>query len=493
MPILKRKIYWNDKQLEFLGAKQPIRCFLGGRGSGKSTVLGGGDVLRLQSMPRAKFFLSSTTYAQLLTKTLPAMEAKWNEMGFIENIHYVVGKRPPAHFELPYQPPRKFENVISFFNGYCKELLSLDRPDLARGGSYQGGDVDEAALVHQDHFTKVLLLSVRGFRHRFSSHWYGNVNLFTSIPWKPTGFWILDYEEKARINPVDYKFVEASAYDNIAVLGADYIRRAEEELPYLEFQVEVMNRRIRKVEGAFYHKFDPVRHTYALQNVYGEGMRGIELAKQVDPNYDPTRHIAASFDFSGWFNCATVWQEGRIDRLRIAENCLQQFFVKDAEGKIAELVAKICTHYAEHKAKKVLIYGEPRGHDKRPDTYETIYEIIARHFRSYGWLVEIKVPPGQVKSQKERGEFMNELLSETNPAWPVLRFCETTCKDAIIAMQVTPTKGDGEKDKSSEKNRAFPQEHAPHFTDTIDYYIMQKHGWKLGGRLARGALTASFG
>ena len=446
----------------------------------------------MQAMPRAKFFLSSTTYAQMLTKTLPAMESKWNEMGFRENIHYVVGRKPPKHFDLPYQPPRKYENIVSFFNGYTKELLSLDRPDLARGGSYQGGDVDEAALVSKEHNDRVLLPSIRGFAHKFSSHWYGNVNYYTSIPWKPTGYWILDFEEKAKANPTMYAFVEANAYDNIEVLGLPYIQMLEAELPYLEFQVEVMNRRIRKVKDAFYHKFDPERHTYEVRHLYTEGVRGIELAAQVDPHYDPTRLLELSLDFSGWFNCGTVWQEGRVDKVRVAEYCLRQFFVKQEEGKVAELVHKFCDHYGSHGMKLVRIWGEPRGHDKNATSSETIYQTITRIFKSRGWQVEVRVAPGQVKAHKERAEYMNEVLGESNAALPIVRWCEETCKDAIIAMQVTGIKGDFQKDKSKENDRAFPQEHAPHFTDTCDYYLMQKHGWRLAGRGNRGALTASF-
>lgn len=445
----------------------------------------------MQEMPRAKYFLSSTTYAQLLTKTLPAMEAKWNEMGLRDGIHYVIGRKPPRHFDLPYQPPRKYENVVSFFNGYCREMLSLDRPDLARGGSYQGGDVDEAALVAKEHNDRVLLPSVRGFAHKFSSYWYGNVNYYTSIPWKPTGYWILDFEEKAKANPDMYAFVEANAYDNIEVLGLPYIQMLEAELPYLEFQVEVMNRRIRKVKDAFYHRFDPERHTYGIQYVYGSGPRGIEVSGHADPNYDINRLLELSFDFSGWFNCCTVWQEGRLDRIRVVEYCLRQLFVRQEDGKVAELVNKFCDQYQSHATKLVRVWGEPRGHDKTAISTETIYQTITRILRARGWQVDMRVPAGQVKAHKERSEYMNEVFWEGNPALPLVRFCQETCKDVIIAMQVTGIQGDFQKDKSREKDRAFPQEHAPHFTDTCDYYLMQKHGWKLAGR-RRGALSATI-
>jgi hypothetical protein len=441
-------------------------------------------------MPRSKGFLSSTTYNQLLTKTLPGIEAMWQEMGLVEALHYVVGKRPPEHWPKPYAPPRKYENIITFCNGRCIELLSMDRPDLARGGSYSDGSVDEAALVPREHVATVLLPSLRGFRHKFTSDLYGGMCYYTSIPWKPSGYWILEYEERAKANPERYLFSEANAYDNIDVLGLQYILNLEAELGYLVFLVEVMNQRVRKVKDAFYHRFDADLHSYTVKYLYGEGERGIITNGMADPHYNPDQALDFTFDFSGWFNCATAWQDGRVDK-RPAAFCLHQFHVKQEEGKVGELVDKICTHYAKHQRKVARIYGEPRGHDKKPDTIDTIYDQVTKRFRTNGWVVEVCVKPGQVKAHKERNTYMNDVLSESNPQLPVIRFNDATCKDVIIAMQVTEVNERYEKNKTKEKDRHFPQEHAPHYTDGVDYYMTQKHGWRTRSRGTRMPLNAS--
>lgn len=483
-------MYWNEKQLQFLQAPQPIKIFLGGRGSGKTTCEGGAQYQALVAMPRSKGFLSSTTYNQLLTKTLPAMEAKWQEMGLQEDVDYVVGRRPPKEFETPIQPPRKYENIVSWANGRCIELLSMDRPDLARGGSYTDGALDEAALVPWDHITKVLLPSLRGYRFHFSTHLYANLRAYTSIPWKPTGYWVFDFEEKAKADPDKYLFLESTAWDNVHVLGADYIRMLEQELPYLEFLVEVMNQRVRKVRDAFYHKFDADHHTYTVRYLYADSERGIATAGMADPHYKADELLDITFDFSGWFNCASVWQDG-MEGKRRAEYCLHQFFVKENEGKIGELIDKICTHYITHRFKIVRLWGEPRGHDKRPDSTETIYDKIAARFAKHGWKVEIRVPAGQVKQHKERCIYMNDLLAEETASMPVIRINDQTCKDLIIALQITAVKDDYQKDKLRERDRAFPQEHAPHFTDAIDYYLMQKHQWRTSRSGSRPSMSAT--
>lgn len=446
-------------------------------------------------MPRSKGFLSSTTYNQLLTKTLPAVTSKWSEMGLVEGEDYVIGTTPPRDWEKCFEEPRKYENIISFSNGRRTELLSMDRPDLARGGSYTDGAVDEAALVPREHITRVLQPSLRLGLVHFGGHWlHKNLRLYTSIPWKPSGYYILDYEEKAKADPSRYAFIESNAYDNIDVLGLDYIKMLEAELPYLEFLVEVMNMRVKKVRDAFYHKFDADKHTYTVRYLYGEGERGIVTNGIADTHYKPDEALDFSFDFSGWFNCAIAFQEGlhrEGNTRRSIEYALHQFYVKQQDGKVGELVDKICAHYVNHKFKVARLWGEPRGHDPKPDTPETLFQQIQGRFLRNGWKVEIRVKPGLAKAHKERNYYMNDVLAEATPSLPGLRLNEATCKDAIIAMQITSVRGDYQKDKSNETDRDFPQEQATHFTDLIDYYLMQKHGWKMKKSSNRPALTAS--
>lgn len=497
---MQKKVYWNSKQLSFLKAIKPYKMFLGGRGSGKTTTEGGEQYRCMVQMPRSRGFIASSTYAQLLNATLPAVEMKWGEMGLIEGDDYVIGKRPPLGFTKCLDEPRRYENVISFANGRRIQLMSMDRPDLQRGGTYTDGAADEAALISHEHVTKVLIPSLRGFVREFNTPLRGMFRAYTSIPWKPSGYWSLDYEFKAQSQPDMYHWEEANAFDNIDVLGKDYLDRLETELPYLEFLVEVMNQRVKKVADAFYHKFDAERHTYTPTYQYAEGQRGVELDKRVDPDglkdvhYKPDEVIDLSFDFSGYFNCCTVWQEGHESdgrTRRRMEYMLRQLFVKNDEGKVGELVDKFCNTYSRHRFKAVRLWGEPRGHDPKADTPLTMFQQIQQRLVRNGWQVEIRVKPGQVKSHRERNYFMNDVFAETNPQLPMIRICDATCKDAIIAMQVTAVREDYQKDKSKESDRAFPQEHAPHFTDTVDYYYMQKHGHRIGLRSARPALSAT--
>ena len=466
-------IYLNDKQLQFVYAEQKDRTWIGGRGTGKSYCIGASLRQKMSDLPRSKGFLSSTTYNQILTKTLPPIEEFWKSCGLKEwrsveePGHYVIGRRPPKHWITPYSIPRKYQNIISFQNGFTIELLSMDRADLARGGSFDYGEIDEALLVPQEHINKVLLPTLRGRRHKFS-HWsHHQFSKYTSRPWKAEGMYLNDYEDKAKAYPKDYFYLESTAYDNIEVLGEATIKRMEQEMDYLVFQIEILNKKSGLSTHGFYPKFDDSYHTYQPTYIYGEGERGITVLGSSDR--DRTSHLDISFDFGGWFKCCTVWQEeGNTEYMR-------DRFSKTQRGTPMDLVDDICMKYADQDNKYVRIWGEPRGHDTGDGG--TMYDKIKNRFLANGWSPKVMASAGSTDLHEVRYDFVNEVFSEDNPRYPRIRINQETCKDVIIAINNTEVTADFKKDKKNEKNRSFNQEHSTHYTDTIDYYIMQKHGY----------------
>ncbi|MEL6141572.1 MAG: hypothetical protein AAFU67_08135 [Bacteroidota bacterium] len=470
---MKKQAYLNPKQRQFVFSKQKTKVFLGGRGSGKSHVLGTNQRIKMGAMPRSKGFLASTTYNQILTKTLPAIISAWQRYGLIENVHYVIGVKPPKWYDSPISPPKKYSNVISLMNGRCVEMISLDRPDLARGGSYDDGDIDEAALLKKEDYTKILLPSIRGNTWRFSNtHLHQQISLYTSMPWKSSGYWIFDYEELAQKHPDLYLWLTANAYDNIHILTEAGIERMRRELPYTEFMVEVMNERIIRVDDCFYNELDRDKHCYTPEYQYGHDDNG-KLITIGSNDYDPGRILETSWDFGGWFNCCEVYQAQGM-----TENMINSFHA-GSDQKLQHVVDKLCDHYSRHENRLIRIWGEPRGHDRLP-SLPSLYEQLEQMLRHRGWETEIKVPPGYAtRMHEERREFINTILDESDHRLPKARINEDTCKSPIIAMESTQTTRDGKKDKSKEKDRSFPQENATHYTDGFDYYFMQKHGWRV--------------
>ena len=488
-------IYWNEKQLAFINATQKRKMFMGGRGVGKTTTDAGIWMQRAAAMPRSKSFLISATYNQILTKTLPAIEAKLKDCGWREGIHYVIGRKPPEHFDKPFSAPRKYENVFSVRNGFCVELISMDTPQTARGGSYQSGSVDEMLNLKESDYTQVIIPSLRPSLgdHRFKNCLqYLQVCFYSSIPRKTQSEWIYNYEEWSKVYPEEFFFIEANSWDNVAILGEDTLKSWEREMPWLEYQVEVMNRRLKAVESAFYNKFDRGLHTYSASFMYDIGERGWQTTDAIDQHYKPTELIELTFDFGGWINCALVFQE---DRLKRTEYCLNYLYVKDEQGKIDELVEKFCNTYQKHKHKVVRFWGERMGIAKNALVSGNIYEFMREKFKQRGWEVIIMATIDNTKDQSVRHQVINDVLNETegrNALLPHIKINEESCKNFIVAIETTDTRPDGSKDKSKEKDRAFPQELATHATDAFDYYLLQKYAARLGMQTRR-SLTAHVG
>lgn len=473
----QRRVYVNAKQEAFLQARQKRRSFVGGRGSGKSTVLGHQTRQEFNYLARAKVFLAGLTYNQILTKTLPSAMDAWSQNGLVEYEkelgygHFVVGKRPPPHWIKPYQQPRNFENAISFINGYCIEMLSLDRPDTARGGNYDGGHMDESALIKEDVLNTILLPMIRANRHRFSHYMHHTFCDYTSAAWLPEGQWIYKTEERAKKDPQDAFFLESTAYDNFAVLGEPYFKNLKESLSQMQWDVEVMNKRLKKLPNSFYPNFLPSRHCVWNTYHYQEQDNGLVIPS--DSDCDSNRPIDLSWDFNAAFTSFIVTQEHGNE-----ERFLNALFVKESDTNVVDAAATLfCDTYQGHRKKEVAIYGDRNGNNKSAGSNYTFYQQIVNKLTERGWTCRMMVE-GLDPDHRLKHFLLNEMLAETNPRLPLVRINQNKCKNLIISIQQSPITPDWKKNKTSEKYLLL-QEHATHFSDCFDNLLYKKYAHRI--------------
>lgn len=463
----EKKVWFNDAQIEFVTAKQKIRCWIGGRGSGKSSVVAW--ILRemMQSLPGGRIYYAATTLEQIKVEILPEVVKKLKEFGFIEGIHYVNCKAPPSHFDEPLAPIKEYGDCFMFFNGFHVLLRSTVKWKSKKGGSFDGGILDEAAETKGNLYKKVFLPAIRGNKYKFDSHWHGASIVLSNrpMPENPASYWINEFKEMQDRNPAKCFFMETSALVNLAVLGDEWFEDQLLQLGEDAYKTSILNEDLRQLPTGFYHRLDRSLHCYT------------NAPMATDVRADNLLEI--SFDFGGKFNCCTVWQEHGF-----VERCLHQFFVKK-EGKISTLVEKVCRHYAAHGLKYVRVWGEPRGKDPDPERPD-LYQVITQKFSENGWVCEVKVKPGyRTKRHKERYTFGETILSGSNPNMPAIAINEETCPDLLKALEICDVNDDYTKVKTMEKDPTFPQEHAPHFTDTFDYYLYEKHAWRMNATHSR--------
>ena len=89
-------------------------------------------------MPGSTGGIVVPTFKHGLTNTIPGLLAAWKRWGYIEGLHYVVGRKPPKSFRQSIIDPKDYEHVITFYNGSVAVIISQDRParqtrSLSRG------------------------------------------------------------------------------------------------------------------------------------------------------------------------------------------------------------------------------------------------------------------------------------------------------------------------------------------------------------------------
>lgn len=465
----KQKIaYLNPKQEEFIQAKQRRKSLVAGRGFGKSSMIGFVTADKVMQMPRAKSMLIGPTYAHLLSKTVPAITQALESIGWWKAEkgkygHFVVCQRPPSYFKTAYQEPETYKYVISFWNGYRIELISEDIGDNNRGGSYDSADIDESALISKEFIDKVVSASIRGNLHKkfAKSHYHHSVYDYTSTPWTPAGRWIYQVEELMKEYPEEYFFMEATALDNIHVLGEDYIKRLKAEMSSLEFDVEVMNKRIKKLPNAFYPDFDFNKHVALHTHKYEETDSNISVKGQND--YDTTQPLYISFDFNISFMSCIVAQKlnGKL--------CINNlFFVK--YKKIDKLVDMLTSHYATHTNKLTFIYGDRMGNSfKQGRELVKMYDIIKDMLKQAGWRATLKASTRNIE-HKLKHYVINKALQQEGKTMPI-SINANTCKALVLSIQHAGILDNYQKDKSSERDANTLQEFATHLSDCFDYLV----------------------
>lgn len=198
-PIEPQPFYLNDIQNEviYTGAKDTILC--AGRALGKGVVHAMWNLRNMQRMPGSITGIVSPNCKRALTNTLPSMLVHWEKLGYLRNVHWCIGIKPPKawHWPEPIFRPENYENVLSFYNGSIGFIISQDRSGTSNSQSYDALDIDEAKFIDFEQLKDETLPANRGNRQYFGKHYFHHGMLITSdMPVTKKGSWFLEYEHK---------------------------------------------------------------------------------------------------------------------------------------------------------------------------------------------------------------------------------------------------------------------------------------------------------
>ncbi len=516
-------MHFNKPQLRtyLVGARENYLVW--GRGTGKTTgVLAPWFVDQASTMPRSSGGMIGSTFQQILVRTLPPMINGWNKLGYKRDVHFVIGHEPPKkwNWPRPYTEPLRKEFCVYWFNGSIQIMISQDRIGSSNGLSlaYIGGD--EAKLLKKDRYDEETAPTLRGDL-QFFGHLpnYRGVMFTTDMPTTLKGSWILEKEHEmdrekvelilqiqylltsvelaiskaklhTHIQALNRKkrkyqralaklrtglvyFSEASALENLEVLGQDYFDQQRKNLSDRIFRTAILNQRGIQLPDGFYPGLDRDKHTspsfdYSFIDSLEYNFNKLaDKDCRHDADLNAKAPIDVSFDYGGKINNLVCGQLSK-NHIRVL-NSMYSLTPK----MISDLVDQFCNYYRFHKNKSINYFYDHTAIGKDPGR-ESLKNQVIKRFKKNNWTVRPTFI-GQAPKHSEKFDYINACLTERDETFFDLSFNQDNCEDLLVSMEQAGIKQSSkgfEKDKSEEKTAPLErQHHTTHFSDAFDNLV----------------------
>lgn len=465
-------------------------CFLKmGRGAGKSTMLAMAIIKCVQQMPRSTGVLVGETYQQILSRTFQSTKEGLEMLGWIEGIHYVVGRNGyKLGFRKPFQAPEDWRRTIHFRNGTVLIMVSLDMPNAGRGLNSFWVIGDEAALLDPVRLFDNVQTTNRSIKTEFKDAPLLNAEIFaSSVPMTKLGKWFNNAEAES-LKPQNiptHAYLKANAFVNKNNLTPQWFGRMKEKaVSEIHYNAEILNIDPPGVVNGFYNFFDASVHTYTESfnnNYLAELGFDYSLSEHDNCRQDGDlvsgQPLTICIDPGSKANFMTVWQYlASINE----ERCLKEFFVKSPED-YENLLIDFDAYYAPHKATNNTVYlrHDAQAYKDKDENAIALSIKIEKKLRELGWRVINVTPKSNNPSHKAKYVVINAIFKETDPRFPKVRINRDNCPNTVISIESAETEvksnSDYRKDKSSERDPYTLPEHATHLSDTVDYHLYWKY------------------
>ena len=306
------KKFFNKAQRDAMAVSAHDEYIVAARGTGKSEGIDARFILRnVWAMPGSTGALISPTYAKAWGNTLPAICHALSSWGYMEGTHYYVGRKAPIekNFKNPKRLPLRdaWSNCFHFWNGTIMVVLSFNQGMSANSMSLDWIIGPEAKFLNYDKIKSEVNPANRGNRQYFGDcPWHHSVLYSTDMPTSKMGKWILDKREEmsdshinfirnlykeikqleAKPEQTDYCkrrakelradlnlarryqrplkplpsqqfeytvfYGEYDIFDNLEVVGSDFIWQMYRDSPPLIWRTAFMNERLFRVPNGFY-------------------------------------------------------------------------------------------------------------------------------------------------------------------------------------------------------------------------------------------------
>jgi len=527
------KKFFNKAQRNAMAISAHDEYIVAARGTGKSEGIDARFILRnVWAMPGSTGALISPTYAKAWGNTLPAICHALYSWGYVEGIHYFVGRRAPAdkNFKLPKRMPLRdaWSNCFHFWNGTIMVVLSFNNGMSANSMSLDWLIGPEAKFLDYNKIKSEVNPANRGNRQYFGNcPWHHSVLYSTDMPTSKMGKWILDKKEEMddqHINFIrnlyrqiiefelrpeqndytrrvikelradlalarryqkpkkpmpgkEYEYTvfygEYDIFDNLEVVGKDFIWQMYRDSPTLIWRTAFMNERLFRVPNGFYSALND-NHFYIPDDIGRYKNAGIEWRKMAAPgclsddDLNMKLPLQMACDSNAAISSVCV---GQVIPETNEFKTLKTFYVK-TPGKLQDVIQAVCDYYAPMIHKDMIFYYDHTFTWETGTSAESYADTIINILTNNRWNVT-DVYIGQApRHDWKHLQIDRALKGDTELLYPTFNAMNNELlKIAMEQTGVRQGKNGFEKDKTPEAlpdTPDNPDETKTHVTDAWD-------------------------
>lgn len=449
------------------------------RGTGKTTVFARFARAIATDLPRGVYQWEVPTYQKFLTEIIPAWIHALEMQGLYKDLHYFIGRRPPAKWGWPepYKPPLRYDNFVTFYSGFGINLLSQDVKGAGRGLSTDGRLADEACLLNPKQLEEDSGPSIRGSNVKaFAGRRFFDFRLMaSSTALTPAGAWFIERQERAEKTPERHRFIRANCVENIQLgyLKADYLTEAQRSsIDQMTFEAEYLNIRPRWTRNGFYALLNDAQHAYTNFNYnhYANQVGAVPDCRG-DADLTPGLPLVLGADWGSAINSLVVGQA-----LPGEFRALKNFYSKGADGETQdEMFDRFDAYYRYHDTREVWLYYDATGNHATGNTKLTRAQQARAYLVLRGWTVRLMSITGTNPRHFEKYMLWERIFQEATARMPRFRINKHNCKELWISMINAKAKrmqnGEVKKDKSSERSDNPNRQFATDLSDAMDQAV----------------------
>lgn len=483
---------------------QQINGFIAGVGSGKTHVGGVISGYLIETFPYVSGFIGANTHNQLSTSTLYRMREVWRELfGWIEDIHYVMDKAPPQHFNTERHNFKNYNGIASFVSGAIVFIGSLENAKAHDGKQFAWAFLDETKDTREKDVKEIILARMRQLGIYIDEE--GQLINETLLQER---ILLGEYTRDELTNIIS----DTKSLEKIIPFNPLYILTSPAKSEWLNewFKLEDFREEIEDIifsETEYFKKeFDDKCITISstfhnqknlpsnyIQRVYDNNPTDIARMLIYANPFAPTGGEFYS-SFNSKIHCGTAPfdPENRILHISLDQNVvpyvtLLVFQVQEIEGiSYLRQIDEFCLRNPNNTTEKacemlidkygafidfVYFYGDGSGRKRDTRRNENDYQIVSRVLAQYTSTLSDRVPKSN-PSVVLRRDFINSVFESKKDIRVIIDLsCKESIKDFTYLKQ--DRNGNKKKEVAVDPHTGERAEKYGHTSDAFDYIICE--------------------